>query len=601
VVLFWDQNNVEIPSDGDNLSGTESTTDEDDSSSEDGSEESSLEAEFEQDLEEEEDDTQVPATARASPREDDADYDGEDEDDDDAMDDEDDDDDRSTTRSKHAQKTNKADDTASMSGLDEQQEQQEPEETLSPRELHRQRRDRLRLYYSGGSYYGVPASYVAFLLSTQLRFGQQGDLLWYATVGVTDAYLHARLDMYGYANLALSLRSHTLRLFPNDEYHRVGNAIFAEHLQGSSSTSLDLTHISVCEAGRVVCESDFLFFLLRHSSLYDSMVYSNAVSTKMQLWTARGLQNLQELLAKMGCPLEECRQPFPFMKPALRRTLRDKFLQHGEEYGLENLEFTSFKRVTGYKSFLSASDMAYAVTALLECDTPATMSISGKHDEEQEALRAFNIAYDALATNSSTTVILNEGHAVSNLVNGGDMSGNEGVGAGIRLAMSLQKSIIATAASLVDRKAISTLRHFRYALITCTSQESQGDDDMGDDDDGSDETANNVFAKPIALSKLAHYLMDMHRSNGKWTGEKSRPLILAAEKPRTKTYMIVGYEYPEHAGTIVKNRFGQNFELAAKTMKGTFRFDSFDSNVVEVDGKDVQRFMEQLHYMMDSM
>jgi cell division control protein 45 len=65
--------------------------------------------------------------------------------------------------------------------------------------------------------------------------------------------------------------------------------------------------------------------------------------------------------------------------------------------------------------------------------------------------------------------------------------------------------------------------------------------------------------------------------------------------------MVVGYEYPEHAGTIVRNRFGQTFELAAKTMKGTFRFDSFDSNVVEVDGKDVQRFMEQLHYMMDSM
>jgi len=36
-------------------------------------------------------------------------------------------------------------------------------------------------------------------------------------------------------------------------------------------------------------------------------------------------------------------------------------------------------------------------------------------------------------------------------------------------------------------------------------------------------------------------------------------------------------------------------------MKGTFKFDSFDSNVVEVDGNDVQRFIEQLHYMMDSM
>lgn len=245
--------------------------------------------------------------------------------------------------------------------------------------------------------------------------------------------------------------------------------------------------------------------------------------------------------------------------------------------------------------------MAYAVTALLECDTPATTSVPDDtlDEEEREAIRAFNIAFDALNSNASPTVILNEGHAVSNLVNGGDMSGSTGIGAGIRLAMSLQKNIIATAVSLVERKAITSLRHFRYAFITCTSQESQGDDMADDENDESQDT--NVFAKPLALSKLAHYLMDMHRANNKWTGEKSRPLILAAEKPRTKTYMVVGYEYPEHAGTMVKNRFGQNFELAAKTMKGTFRFDSFDSNVVEVDGKDVQRFMEQLHYMMDSM
>ena len=250
--------------------------------------------------------------------------------------------------------------------------------------------------------------------------------------------------------------------------------------------------------------------------------------------------------------------------------------------------------------------MAYAVTALLECDTPATTSMPDddiQDEQDREALRAFNIAYDALNSNASPTVILNEGHAVSNLVNGGDMSGNTGIGAGIRLAMSLQKNIIATAVSLVDRKAITTLRHFRYAYITCTSQESQGDDDMAEDDNGiSDEDrTHNVFAKPLALSKLAHYLMDMHRENKKWAGVKSRPLILAAEKPRTKTFMVVGYEYPEHANTVVKNRFGQNFELVAKTMKGTFRFDSFDSNVVEVDGKDVQRFMEQLHFMMDSM
>ena len=93
----------------------------------------------------------------------------------------------------------------------------------------------------------------------------------------------------------------------------------------------------------------------------------------------------------------------------------------------------------------------------------------------------------------------------------------------------------------------------------------------------------------------------MHRENGKWSGTKSRPLVLMAEKPQSGTYMVVGYEYPERAGMLTRNKFGMNFELAAKSMNGNFRFDSFDSNVVEVDAGDVQRFIEQLHYLMDSI
>ena len=172
---------------------------------------------------------------------------------------------------------------------------------------------------------------MAYLIARQLRFGELGDLLWLACVGVTDAYVHARLDMFGYTRLAMELKSYTLRLYPNDMYHRVGNTVYAEHLLGGNATNTkDLTSISLSESGRILAEQDFRFFLLRHTSLYDSMVYSNYVSTKMQLWSNRGIQRLQELLAKMGCPLEECRQPFPFMKPALRRTLREKFELYAE-------------------------------------------------------------------------------------------------------------------------------------------------------------------------------------------------------------------------------------------------------------------------------
>ena len=311
------------------------------------------------------------------------------------------------------------------------------------------------------------------------------------------------------------------------------------------------------------------------------------------------------------------------------------------------MSYTGFVRVTGYKSLLSASDMSYAVTALLECSAAAmdgsggigsndddednveTLPLNEEDREDREMIEAFNIAFDALNSNrggTSTSVastgalasMLMEGGGVegadlSNLVNGGNMTGTTGLGAGIRLAMTLQRTIMATARGLVDRNAITRLSHFRYAYLHCSGGGSGGGSsgrvvtpDTGRNGDAVPPSSRrsdqfHVFTKPLVLTRLAQFLMDMHREDGKWTGIKSRPLILLAEKPRSSTYMVVGYECPEEAGNVVRNRFGQNFELAAKSMKGTFWFDSFDSNVVEVAGRDVQKFLEQLHYMMEQV
>eukprot|EP00977_Amphora_coffeiformis_P025516 scaffold20304_cov84-Amphora_coffeaeformis.AAC.1 len=81
------------------------------------------------------------------------------------------------------------------------------------------------------------------------------------------------------------------------------------------------------------------------------------------------------------------------MKPSLRQRLRDQIREFAPEYGLDNLEFTSFFRVTGYQSLLSASDMTYAVTALLE-----SLDIHGDDakDEDQRLLESFHRAYEAL-------------------------------------------------------------------------------------------------------------------------------------------------------------------------------------------------------------
>jgi hypothetical protein len=194
----------------------------------------------------------MPTKRGRKPREDESDYDGEDE-----LDKDDDDDidfigneKKALPDAASAQDGNKdidpamdtnghSDDSTKQDNQDDSTKKCEngllTQSLITPRELPLQRRIRVRMYFSGGSFYGSPAAYVAYRLSTQLHFRQLGDLLWLACVGVTDAYQHSRLDVAGYTTLAMDLCRQCYRLFPNDMYHRVGNTVYAEQLSGGSN------------------------------------------------------------------------------------------------------------------------------------------------------------------------------------------------------------------------------------------------------------------------------------------------------------------------------------------------------------------------------
>lgn len=335
VVVFMDGTQApdNIPSDGDNLSGNESSSSEEDDDSSDDEDDSDDDSEDEKDQDDSEEEAEFDDIVDASGKkveQQPADYDGEDEAEDNPQD--------SSRRSRDAQdeqedagspKRQRTDPDGSTD-VEESDPDTPPskQETISPRELHRQRRERLRSYYSSGSFFGSPAAFIAHHIATQLRFGDQGDLLWLACVGVTDAYLQARVDMVGYTELAMALRQNCLKLFPSEMYDKAINTVYAEDLLGSSGG--DKTKITFSDNGRIVAENDYRFFLLRHSSLLESMVHSDFVSTRLQVWTKKGMHKLQELLAKMGYPLEECKQPFAFMKPSLRRRLHEKIMDHAE-------------------------------------------------------------------------------------------------------------------------------------------------------------------------------------------------------------------------------------------------------------------------------
>ena len=454
-----------------------------------------------------------------------------------------------------------------------------PPEALpeSMHERHLQRKRRIRAYYSGGTYYSSPVSYMAYsLLSSGLRHGSNGDLLWLACVGVTDALLHNRLDHHGYEAFADQLSTQVHHLFPHqsDLVTKTTNSFYAESIQPSLLSS-QLTHnaeeqmtlVTKCETGRIsVQNNEFRFFLLRHLSLWNAMRYSNIVSSQMQLYTKSGTSKLKELLAQIGVPLAECRQPYAFLKPTLKRRIQNSLLETAPQYGLEEdkLVYNGFCRVTGYQSLTSASDIVYAVTAILECSEDS-----------------FNMAYDSLNANASF------------LVNGG--SSTDTLSKGIRLAMWLQRAIFSTAASLIERRAITRLTHFRYAFIHCTHHHGSIHRDLQASDSSGEKSMGHIFTKPLALTKLATYLFEIHRS--KWKEEKARPLILLAEDPLNSCYWIVGFSWEK------KNRFGQLFQYTAQTLSLETRRVALESHVLQIMGgsSEAQRFVEQLHYMMDSI
>jgi hypothetical protein len=224
----------------------------------------------------------------------------------------------------------------------------------SIREQHEIRRQKIRNYYGKGTFFSSPVAIMVYDLLTQLRHTANGDMCWLSCVGLTDSYIHNRIDLSGFIKCSMKLQSWIRDIYTesdiifngNDDSdmqimnRRVNNSIYAEDLYGGSSNDQsdfesssnqrsNGTIVSFSDNGRIlVAKDEFRFFLLRHVSLWDAMVLSPEVNTKMELWKNNGRKKLKEMLAKMGLPLVQCQQPYAFMKPGLKRRLKQMISEH---------------------------------------------------------------------------------------------------------------------------------------------------------------------------------------------------------------------------------------------------------------------------------
>ncbi len=231
-----------------------------------------------------------------------------------------------------------------------------------------------------------------YSLSSELG-REDNDLLWLTIVGVASMELYGRSSA-GVAVLAhssdsrptagwMGMRGARIRQLLRDEVRRLNppdmsntNGKAAPELMGiipTTARSPEDTSI------RLSPEPKFL--LIRHWSLYDSMLHSPYLFSRLKMWSETGLKRLHNLFAKMGVSLVQCRQSYAHMDMILKRELRTKLLKYASLYNLDEMVPTidtdgkdragakdgwGFVRSWGWAGTLSAQDVSVIVGALLE-------------------------------------------------------------------------------------------------------------------------------------------------------------------------------------------------------------------------------------------
>ncbi|CAL4989846.1 unnamed protein product [Urochloa decumbens] len=389
-----------------------------------------------------------------------------------------------------------------------------------------------REYYRLGTFHGKPSGCLMYDLAHALR-KNTNELLWLACVALTDQFVHDRITNERYQAAVMEL-----------EQHINGSGNLDPSGVGSVVTLKDGTKIRAPEASRIAYEDEPRLMLLREWSLFDSMLCSSYVATKLKTWSDNGLKKLKLLLARMGFPLADCQKNFQYMSMEVKRKMRDEFDRFLPEYGLTEFYYRSFLRVHGYRSKVSAADVVYGVTALLE-----SLNSESKDSKESLAAEQFWVAYSALS-----------------------LSNVDQLRKGMHSAIEIQRAILRQGSSAITKTGfIRSAKKFRWVKL----------DDPVD---------TNKLCHPQALTKFCFFLMDALKERG----ARMKPLICACLAKEPEKVLIVGVCGKPRLGAVQGNAFGNAFRSAAEEIGADYFHDMFESSWIVLDVVAVSSFMIRL-------
>ncbi|KAI1881471.1 hypothetical protein JX265_000297 [Neoarthrinium moseri] len=405
----------------------------------------------------------------------------------------------------------------------------------------------IRNYYRGGASYSEPVSAMVYSLASELG-REDNDLLWLTIVGVSSMELYGRssgglaISVKGSDTPAtgwMGVRGARLRQLLRDEVRRLNPPELTSQTGRVSQTEgpgIIPTTASSPEDTSIRLSPEPRFLLIRHWSLYDSMLHSPYLFSKLRIYNESGLKRLHKLLAKMGVSLVQCKQSYTHMDMTLKKELRTKLLKYASLYNLDDMvpgaetdsrdrggakDGWGFVRSWGWRATLSAQDVGVVIGALLEVGRNSTYV---SHDGSLQASQSFS---------QSSDVVDDDGLAeteewVSRFWEAYDaLEDIDALKSGLPTAQYLHRAIFRTGTSLIGKRQIKHLNAFRMCVIK----------------DGPDVP---LFTHPSALTKLALWigeaLTEQERDDrGKLSnGGRGTPLVVASLNEKRGVYVVVG-------------------------------------------------------------
>ncbi|KAI2469912.1 CDC45-like protein [Annulohypoxylon bovei var. microspora] len=428
----------------------------------------------------------------------------------------------------------------------------------------------LRKYYRMGSSYSEPISAMIYSLASELG-REDNDLLWLSIVGVTSMELYGRSS----AGLAVTVRGSDAR--PTNGWMGVRGARLRQLLRDEVRrlNPPDIAKLATDGAGIIPTTArnpedtsirlspEPRFLLIRHWSLYESMIHSPYLFSKLRIWSESGIKRLHKLLAKMGVSLVQCKQSYTHMDIGLKKELRMKLLKYASLYNLDDMvpavetdgkdragakDGWGFVRSWGWRATLSAQDVGVIIGAMLEVGKHNTMA---DDDGYSRASQIQDLEDDggAAETQEWVTRFWDAYDAVENVT---------ALKAGLPTAIYLHRAIFRTGTSLLHKKQIKHLHAFRLCVIK----------------DGPDVP---LFNHPAALTKLALWvgeaLAEQEKDdNGKLAhGGRGTPLVAASLNEKRGVYVVVGTGGGGGPDTAFLDKEAAKVKQAAKEAKAKER------------------------------